>query len=95
MAMEDKNRRVELPHHLILEGRARLTVSGVEDVESFDENVVIVLTTKGLLTVKGSGLHIDRLSIDNGEINLEGTIDSLVYEDEASNTGGFWSRMFR
>ena len=93
--MEEKNRRVELPHHLILEGRARLTVSGVEDVENFDENAVIMYTTKGLLTVRGSGLHIDRLSIDNGEVNLEGVIDSLLYENEQKSGGGFWSRLFR
>jgi sporulation protein YabP len=92
--MEEK-RRAELPHHLILEGRYRLTVSGVEDVESFDENAAVIFTSKGLLIVRGSELHVDKLSIEGGEFYLEGQIDSLQYEEERKQSGGFWSRMFK
>jgi sporulation protein YabP len=85
----------ELPHHVIMEGRARLTVSGVEEVESFDENSLILVTSKGLLLIKGSGLSVDKLSIDKGELSVEGTIDLLQYEDQQSSQSGFWSRLFR
>ena len=87
--------KTALPHHVILEGRSRLSVSGVIDVESFDEQNIICQTGKGTLVIKGDGLHIDKLSIDGGELSLEGTVDSLVYEDDIKQGGGFWSRLFR
>ena len=89
------NAKQELPHHLIVEGRARLTVSGVEEVESFDDNAVILYTSKGLLLIKGSGLSIDKLSIDKGELSVEGTVDLLQYQDQQTRQSGFWSRLFR
>jgi sporulation protein YabP len=85
----------ELPHHVIMEGRERLTISGVEDVESFDENSLILYTSKGLLLIKGSGLSVDKLSIDKGELSVEGTIELLQYEDRQPSQSGFWSRLFR
>ncbi len=91
--MDDRNRG--LPHHVILEGRSRMSVAGVEDVESFDEQSVICSTSKGTLIIKGESLHIDKLSIEGGELSVEGTINSLEYEDGAPASGGFWSRMFR
>ena len=51
-------------HHLILEDRENLTVSGVEEVESFDENTIVMETAQGLLIVRGEGLHIEKLSLD-------------------------------
>ena len=84
-----------MPHHLILEGRARLSISGVEDVESFDESGVVCRTSKGTLVVKGSGLHVDRLNLEGGELSVEGCVDGLLYEDSAQNKGGgFFSRLF-
>ena len=53
-------------HHLILEERERLTVSGVEEVESFDENLIVMDTAQGVLVVRGEGLHIEKLSLDGG-----------------------------
>lgn len=91
---DERNRQTELPHHIIIEGRSRVTISGVEDVESFDETGVSLQTSKGSLIVSGGDLRVDRLSIDKGELNIEGRIDSLQYADEA-RSGGFWSRLFR
>ncbi|GHU97438.1 hypothetical protein FACS1894208_12770 [Clostridia bacterium] len=93
MSFEEKTPTAAVSH-IIMENRARLTLSGVEDVESFDETGVTMLTNSGLLMVSGHDLRIDRLSIDKGEVNIEGTIDSLQYADE-QKTGGFWSRLFR
>ena len=94
---EEKNRRTEWPHNVILEDRSRLSVSGVEDVASFDENAVVLYTSHGLLTVRGTALRVDKLSIEGGELNIEGTVDALQYQDEqpAREGGGFWSRLFR
>ncbi|MCL2084985.1 MAG: YabP/YqfC family sporulation protein [Oscillospiraceae bacterium] len=92
MNYEEKNRNGA--HHIVMEDRARITASGVEDVDSFDENGVTMLTSRGTLVVRGRDLHIDRLSIDKGELNIEGIVDSLQYIDEAQS-GGFWARLFR
>jgi sporulation protein YabP len=93
---EDKEKRIDLPHHVILDGRQHLSISGVEDVDSFDETSVVLYTTKGLLTVRGNDLRVDRLSIEGGELSIEGLVDSLEYQDEQrSQGGGFWSRLFR
>lgn len=81
-------------HSLILEGRERLSMSGVEDVESFDEESIVALTTRGTLVIHGSGLHIERLSLDVGELAVDGTVDSLEYLDTKPSGGGLWHRLF-
>lgn len=83
-----------MPHSLSLEGRARLKLSGVKDVERFDENAVVLVTSAGGLVVYGSGLHIGRLSLETGELGIDGRVDRLIYTDE-SEVSGFWSRLFR
>jgi len=83
----------ELPHHVIIEGRARATISGVEDVESFDEGSVTMRTSRGTLIIMGSNLRVDRLSIDKGELNVEGQVDSMQYLDDTEQRG-FWARLF-
>lgn len=96
MPYEDKSNRPEAPHHLIMENRERLSVSGVEEVESFDENQIVMYTTKGTLIVRGEGLHIEKLSLDGGDLKVEGDVDSLTYEDSGREKGGgFFSRLFR
>ena len=82
-------------HNLILEERGNLTVTGVEDIDSFDEETVVVYTELGELTVHGSQLHINRIDVESGELHLEGEIDSLNYADRQNERGGFLSRIFR
>jgi len=89
--MDDKNKA--MPHHIILEERRRLTVSGVSDVESFNENGVVCRTNRGTLLIKGSNLRVDKLSLEGGDLAVEGAVDSLLYENE--NPTGFFSRLFR
>ena len=84
-----------MPHQLILEDRRALTVSGVSDVDSFDETAVVVYTDLGELAVHGEGLHINRLNIETGELTLEGHIQSLSYSENTSRQGGFFSRLFK
>ena len=93
--MAEEKRMQSIPHNLVLEDRKMLTVSGVSDVDSFDEQTVIVFTDMGELTVRGSNLHINRLSVEVGELTVEGNITALIYSDEAPKNGGFFSRVFR
>jgi len=92
--MAEERNRPAMPHHVVLEGRRRLSVSGVEDVESFDENGVALLTSKGPLVIRGNGLRVGKLTIDGGEIHIEGRVDSLQYEDLPERRPGLFARWF-
>lgn len=83
------------PHHVVMEERRRLSVSGVEDVERFDENTIVLSTTQGAMTVTGENLHIEKLSLDGGDLKVEGEIESLVYEEDLGSPGGFFARLLR
>ena len=78
MAYDEKKVRPEAAHHVILEEREQLAVSGVEEVESFDENTIVMYTSRGTLIVRGENLHIEKLSLDGGDLKVEGDIDSLT-----------------
>lgn len=80
-------------HHLTLEDRERLTVSGVEEVESFDEATIVMVTGQGVLVVRGEGLHIEKLSLDGGDLKVDGLVESLTYEVDRHSRGGFLSRL--
>ena len=98
MPYDEKNSRPDGPHHLILEGREQLSVSGVEEVESFDENTIVLDTDMGLLTIKGKELHVSRLTLEKGEVDVDGTIDSMAYSsNEALRKSGesLFSRLFK
>lgn len=80
-------------HRLELTDRSHLTVSGVEDVERFDESGVVMTTAAGTLIVTGEDLHIGKLSLEGGELYVDGRIDALSYEDGPDRRGGFLSRL--
>lgn len=90
----DKN-TVKIPHCVSMEDREKLFITGVSDVDSFDEQTVTVITSEGELSIRGSGLHIGKLSTDTGEMTVEGRIDALNYSDETPKQSGFFSRVFR
>lgn len=83
--------------NLILENRGKLSISGVNDVLSFDDQVVMVETELGLLTVKGENIRINKLSIDTSEVIIEGDISYLAYSDkEVEKTkGSLISKIFK
>ena len=83
--------------NLILENRNKLSISGVKDVLSFDDQVVIMETELGLLTVKGEKLKINKLSIDTSEVIVEGEINNLGYNDHSKKEqeSGLFSKIFK
>ena len=77
--------------NLILENRARLGVSAVTDVESFDEKRIVLRVGDSRLTVLGSGLKLSQVSVDDGEATIVGQIDSCTYS--GAGKGSLWGRL--
>ena len=98
MTLDDRKiNNSNIVQNLVLENRAKLSISGVLDVLSFDDQVVIVETELGLLTVKGENLRINKLSIDTSEVVVEGEIYNLVYSenDLDKKTTGIFNKIFK
>ena len=92
--MNDYNTMPQSTHRLELVGREQLTISGVEDVERFDETSIVMSTTAGILVITGEDLHIGKLSLDGGELHVDGRVDSISYEEGGREQGGFFRRLF-
>lgn len=92
MYEEVKNKPVR-QHNLSLEGRAKLNIEGVQDVSGFDENLVILTTAQGDLNIRGQELHIEKIDLDAGRLELKGHIQELSYDEPAKNSG-IWHRLF-
>ncbi len=82
-------------HNLVMENRKKLTVSAVTDVDSFDEQTIVMYTDQGQLTVRGENLHINKLSVESGDMEIEGTIIALAYSENTPVRGGLLARIFR
>lgn len=91
------NANSNIIQNMILENRKKLSVSGVNDVLSFDDQVVMIDTDLGLLTVKGENLRVNKLSLDTAEVIVEGEISSLSYSQNKPDkeTGNILSKIFR
>ncbi len=81
-----------LPHGLILKERSQLSMTGVSEVVSFDENMVVLHTALGALTIQGQQLQLKQLSTDGGQIAVDGKISALIYEDPRP-AGGWLQRL--
>lgn len=100
--MEEKRNiktvKTETVHNIIMENRKKVSVSGVDDVESFNEEEIVLHTeNQEVLVLKGSGLHINRLNVDSGDVNITGDIDSMEYVAASlkSKGTGLFGRMFK
>lgn len=82
-------------HNLILENRNKLMLSDISDVESFDESMVVAMTSLGAVVIKGENLHISKLNLDIGELCVQGDVFSMVYSDDSDESKSFLSKMFR
>ena len=91
--MEEKG-TVGRPHKVVLLNRTSVNITGISDVVSFDENSVVL----GLLTVKGRGMHVSRLTLEKGEADIEGNVESIQYSsNEALRKSGesLFTRLFK
>ena len=91
MINEDYNKtaqKKDVVQNIILENRNKLSISGVNDVLSFDDQVVMIDTELGLLTVKGENIRINKLSLDTSEVIVDGEISSLTYSQKAQEKNG-------
>lgn len=93
MSYEEDRARPALGHRVLLEERGQLVISGVEEVESFDESAIYLTTGQGPLEIQGEGLHIEKLSLDGGDLKVEGRVDALVYGEERRSRGSLFSRL--
>ena len=85
------------PHKVIIDSREKIIITAVEDVDSFNEVEVILLTNHGFITVTGEDLHINKLNLEEGQLVVEGKIQSVDYADheEQRSKRGVFSKMFR
>ena len=95
--MEEQQKTVKA-HKLVVNNRKTSMVTGVLDVLSFDLNEILLETEQGMLLVKGTDLHVNRLSVEKGEVDLSGTIDSVSYSNISQakkQEESFWTKMFK
>ena len=97
MISEQRNQESEKIQNLILENRKKLSISGVSDVLSFDDQIVILNTNLGMLTIKGEDIRINKLSIDTSDVIIEGTINSIIYsiKKEAKDAKSIMGKIFK
>lgn len=83
-------------HNMIMENREKLSITGVIDIHSFDDELVLVETEMGILTIKGNDLKMNKLNLDNNELVVEGKISALVYsETDMVKKGGMFNKIFK
>ena len=83
----------QFPHKLTLNERKSLTMSGVTEVVSFEETAVVLKTSLGLLTIQGQELKLKTLSLEGGQMEVDGEVSALIYEQP--RTEGFWQRLWQ
>ena len=87
---------IHKPHNLILENRKNLSISGVTDVDNFDEKTIVLYTQMGELTIHGKNLHVNSMSVETGEMTIDGDIWALNYGDkDKKGTLSFLGKLFR
>ena len=94
----DEKIKTAKSHKMMMDNRRKVEISGVNDVISFDLNTILLETDYGMMTIKGSNLHVNRLSVEKGEVDVEGKLDGINYSDISSYAKkgeSFISRMFK
>ena len=82
--MEELNSINKRAHKMVLTGRRTCNLTGISEVLSFDVNEIILETDMGMLMIKGSELHVNRLTLEKGEVDIEGRVDSFTYSEQTS-----------
>ncbi len=81
--------------NIFIENRKKMSVSGVQEVANFNEEIITMFTTLGQLTIKGREMHISHLSVETGDAQIEGEICAIGYSDNLSKKSGILSKLFR
>ena len=85
-----------MPHGFTLQNRSHAEISGVSDVDCFNEQLVVLVTNLGTMTISGSGLNISHLDKEGGRLIVDGEFDSIEYSGKVRGAkGGFLSRLMR
>ena len=92
--MNENNIQIK-PHNVIIDNRRKMELTGVCDVSGFDEQTVSLITEMGGLVIKGTGLHITRLSLDTGDVTVEGNVNAMQYTTAGTPSKGLVSKLFR
>ena len=95
MTSSTNKNHVETQHNIILENRKKLVLSGVLEVESFEEDMVQLKTTKGELNIRGEGLKMESYMSTVGDLTVVGNVFALVYLNDSGKKTGFFSRLFK
>lgn len=91
--MEDKKMK---NHNIIMENREKANITGVLDIHSFDDELILAETEEGILTIKGYDLKMNKLNLDNNELIVEGKIMALIYSDNTTEKkGGMFGKIFK
>jgi sporulation protein YabP len=93
--MTEETRPAKLQHNVIMESRKHITVTGVVDIDSFDEQTVTVFTDLGELCIKGRELHINKIDVETGDLVMEGAVESLAYTENLPQRSGLLAKLFR
>ncbi len=92
----EKNRVTLKNQNIFMEDRKKLSVTGVEQVESFNDNTIILVTIKGVITIKGEELNINKLNLDDGNVKIDGSVNGIIYSGkEGSVKGSLFEKMFK
>ena len=92
MAYNESTKAVK-PQEINLVNRERLSLTGVEDVSGFDESTVLLRTSMGELCIRGSGMHVERIDLEAGQLEICGSIQEICYSGQNDN-GSWWHRLF-
>lgn len=96
--LEERKVERQLKHSLALDNREKINLSGVESVESFNSEIIVMVTSGGILTIKGQELDVKKLNLDDGNVTITGRVYSLVYSDRESfsaKSSGLLGKMFK
>lgn len=95
--LQKNGTKADAIQNIIMENRKKISVSGVDDIESFNERQIILYTCCGVIIIDGNSMHISKLSVENGETVITGNIDSVVYHDNygKKDKGSLFARLLR
>lgn len=88
-------KELTIPHTFFMEDRKRITLTGVKDILSFDEESVSLITVMGKAVIRGKDIRIDSFGTDSGDMVIDGKFDAVVYLNESASKGGIIGRLFK